>query len=257
MKQVVDPYRFPEAHMPQWETDVRIAQELLVQGNDLSHVEKFMNFPVFSVRQTITRFLVRHELFKMVLDIPGAIFECGVLFGGGLFSFAHFSAIFEPVNAQRRIVGFDTFEGLPALHEKDGGGNAVSSKLRREAMAMDSYEYLEKAIKVFDMNRPLSHLPRVELVKGDVTKTMPKYLSDNPQALVSMIYLDMDIYLGTKAAIEACLPRMPKGAIIAFDEFSCERWPGETRALLDTIGVQGKQLKRFPYDSYVSYLVVD
>jgi len=255
MKYSKDPNRFSEKRMPQWEADVRLAQESLAKESNLTNVEKFLNFPVFTSRQTITRFLVRYELFKMILDIPGSIFECGVLFGGGLFSFAHFSAALEPVNAQRRIIGFDTFKGLPKLHKKDKS-NTPSSKLHRNAMAADSYGQLLKAIKVFDMNRSLKHLPKIELVKGDVKTTLPKYLSLNSHMLVSLLYLDMDIYLSTKAAIKACLPRMPKGAIIAFDEFACERWPGETVALLDSIGVRGSKLKRFPFDSYLSYLIV-
>lgn len=254
MKCGKDPNRFSEKRMPQWEADVRIAQEILAEESDLTNVEKFMNFPVFSSRQTITRFLVRYELFKMVLDIPGSIFECGVLFGGGLFSFAHFSAILEPVNAQRRIVGFDTFEGLPKLHRKDKS-KTPSSKLHTNAMAADSYSQLLEAIKVFDMNRSLKHLPKIELVKGDVKTTLPKYLSLNSHTLVSLLYLDMDIYISTKAAINACISRMPKGAIIAFDEFACERWSGETVALLDSIGVKRNKFKRFPFDSYLSYMI--
>lgn len=255
MKCSKDPNRFSEKRMPRWEADVRLAQESLAKESNLTNVEKFMNFPVFSSRQTVTRFLVRYELFKMVLDIPGSIFECGVLFGGGLFSFAHFSTIFEPVNAQRRIVGFDTFEGLPKLHKKDRS-KTPSSKLHTNAMAADSYAQLKEAVKIFDMNRSLKHLPKIELVKGDVKTTLPKYLSCNSHTLISLLYLDMDIYLSTKAAIKACLPRMPKGAIIAFDEFACERWPGETIALLDSIRVSGTKLKRFPFDSYLSYMVV-
>lgn len=255
MRQDKDPNRFAEKRMPQWEADVRLAQEILARESNLTNVEKFLNFPVFTSRQTITRFLVRYELFKMVLDIPGSIFECGVLFGGGLFAFAHFSSILEPVNAQRKIVGFDTFKGLPKLHRKDRS-KTPSSKLHAHAMAADSYSQLLKAINVFDMNRSLKHLPKIELVKGDVKTTLPKYLSLNSHMLVSLLYLDMDIYLSTKAAIKACLPRMPKGAIIAFDEFACERWPGETVALLDSIGVRNTKLKRFSYDSYISYLIV-
>ena len=183
-----DPDRFAEGAMPEWEKNVRIAQEELISSSPLSNTEKFMNFPVFASRQKITRFLLRYELFKMVRDIPGDIFECGVLFGGGLFSFAHFSTIFEPINAQRRIVGFDTFEGLTELHEKDCS-KSPSSKLQEGAMAAHSYEELVKAIEVFDQNRALSHLPKIELVKGDVRESLPRYLSENEHALVALLYL--------------------------------------------------------------------
>ena len=152
-------------------------------------------------------------------------------------------------------MGFDTFKGLPKLHENDKS-KLPSSKMHKGAMSAGCYDELSNAIKVFDLNRALNHLPKIELVKGDVTKTLPKYLKDNTHTLVYLLYLDMDLYIGTKAAIENCLPRMPKGAIIAFDEFSCERWPGETVALLDSIGVREKELRRFPFDSYLSYLVV-
>ena len=252
---VKDPDRFAEKAMPDSEKDFRLAQERLIAESGLSHTEKFQNFPVFTSRQKITRLLARYELFKMIQDIPGHIFECGVLFGGGLFSFAHFSAIFEPVNCQRRVVGFDTFEGLPQLHEKDKSRTS-SSKLQAGAMSIDSYDYLIRAARIFDMNRALPHLPKIELVRGDVRQTMPRYLEENTHVLVALLYLDMDIYLSTKAALSACIDRMPKGAIIAFDEFSCERWPGETAALIDTLPVREANLKRFNYESYLSYLVV-
>lgn len=250
-----DPYRFPEESMPQQEKDLRFMQEELIATSGMSDLEKFMNFPVFVDRVTMSRFLVRYELFKMVVDIPGSIFECGVLFGGGVFSFALFSSIFEPFNAQRRVVGFDTFKGLPKIHEKDHS-KTPSSKLHEGAMGYDSHDELMKAAKCFDMNRPIPHLPKIELVRGDIEESMQKYLDENPHVLISLLYIDLDLYLGTKAALEACLPRMPKGSIIAFDEFACERWPGETVALLETLGVQGKTLKRFPFDSYASYLVL-
>src|SRR4051812_27502689 len=31
-----------------------------------------------------------------------------------------FRGIYEPFNHNRKIIGFDTFEGFPAIHEKDG-----------------------------------------------------------------------------------------------------------------------------------------
>lgn len=252
-----DPYRFPETKMPEKEKNFReVQEELIAENDDMSNVEKFMNFPVFTSRQSITRFLTRHELFKMVIDIPGEIFECGVLFGGGVFSFSHFSSIYEPVNAQRKIIGFDSFEGLPSIHEKDKSADQAD-KCFAGSMAIDSRPMLEKAASMHDMNRQLSHIPKVALIKGNVTESIPKYFDQNPHSLVSLLYLDMDIYEGTKSAIETCISRMPSGAIIAFDEFGCERWPGETLGLLDSLGVRGIKLRRFPFDSYVSYIVLD
>jgi len=251
-----EPYRFAEMSMPDSERDFNSRLEELADTPDLSNVEKFTNFPVFTSRQTMTRMLVRYELFKMVQDVTGSIFECGVLMGGGLFAFAHYSSIFEPVNAQRRVVGFDTFQGLPNIHEKDKA-DSYSSKKFENSMAYDSKEMLSNAAEIHDSNRFLSHLPKVELVKGNVEDTLPQYFKDNPHALVSLLYIDMDLYEGCKAALRECIPRMPKGAVVAFDEFACERWPGETVAFLEEMDIRKVSLKRFSFDSYVSYFVIE
>ena len=39
--------------------------------------------------------------------------------GGGLFTWAQLSAIYEPVNHNRKIFGFDSFEGFPDIGHKD------------------------------------------------------------------------------------------------------------------------------------------
>ena len=70
-------------------------------------VEKLGNFAKYVPRQNLTTFLAKYEIFKKILEIEGAIVEGGVRFGGGLMTFAQLSTIFEPVNFNRRIIGFD------------------------------------------------------------------------------------------------------------------------------------------------------
>ena len=56
----------------------------------------------------------------------------------------------------------------------------------------------------------MPHIPKIELVKGDVRKTIPKYIKDNPHLIVSLLYLDLDLYEPTRAALRNFIPRMPK-----------------------------------------------
>ena len=49
------------------------------------------------------------------MSLKGSVVECGVNLGGGIFSWAHFSSILEPYNYHRKIIGFDTFLGIPKL----------------------------------------------------------------------------------------------------------------------------------------------
>ena len=49
---------------------------------------------------------------------------------------------------------------------------------------------------------------------------------------------------------------MPKGAIIAFDELNTALFPGETLALVDSLGINNLRLQRSPIDPYISYAIL-
>ena len=215
---------------------------------------KLENFPKYVRRQHLKRFLAMYEVFKIVLPIKGSVVECGVFRGFGLMTWAKLSTILEPENLTRRIYGFDTFRGFPQVTEKDQNtlAPAASGDLRAE-----SYEELSQLIQQYDHDRFLGHIPKVELVKGDLTKTIPEFLKSHPHLVVSLLFLDCDLYEPTKAAIEAFLPRMPKGAVLAFDELDNPIWPGETLGLLDTLGIRHLRLRRLEWDPYIGYAVIE
>jgi hypothetical protein len=227
----------------------------LLENSPLSGVEKMMNFSLYTPRQNMASFITKYELFKKVLDVQGSIIECGVAYGSGTMAFANLSSIFEPVNYNRKIIGFDTFSGFPSLSGKDKVGQDPHAEIG--GMKVESYEEIQKCIKLFDQNRFIGHINKVELVKGDVMKTVPEYIQNNPHLVVSLLYLDLDLYEPTKLAIELFLPRMPKGAIIGFDELNHPDWPGETTAVMEALGIANLRIKRFPFDSVRSYAVIE
>jgi len=171
-------------------------------------------------------------------------------------AWAHFSAILEPYNHTRRVIGFDTFGGFPQPHEKDLA-HGTSEHLHPGAFQVSHTikEEIEHLAALHDANRPLGHIPKVELVQGDACETIPRYVQEHPHVLISLLYLDFDLYAPTKAALEHLYPRIPKGGIIAFDELNCAEFPGETVALLETLALADVELRRFPYDPYISYFV--
>lgn len=206
------------------------------------------NFPLFIIRQELVRYLVRYELFKKVLNVKGSIIECGVHKGSSLMLFAQLSAIHEPYALNRQIIGFDSFKGFPKIHKKDGKFALVGE--------MDDVDMglIEKSVRIFDQNRPIGHIPKIKLVKGDATKTIPQFFIDNPATLVALLYLDFDIYEPTKKALEVIMPRMPKGGVIVFDELNEDRWKGETIALLETMKINLYEIKKFPEEPHISYI---
>jgi hypothetical protein len=220
-----------------------------------SNVEKLENFCKYVPRQRLTNFISKYEIFKMVIPVQGSIIECGVLFGGSLFTWAQLSAILEPVNHQRKIIGFDTFEGFSSLSKEDEKGK--SDFLKNGELSIDSYSDILKGIKVYDMNRNLSHIEKIIIVKGDITNSAPKFVKENPHLVVSLLYLDVDIFRPTVTALKHFLPRMPKGAVIVFDELNSENWPGETIAVIQEVGLNNLRIKRFSFDTHISYAVIE
>ena len=208
------------------------------------------NFPKYVRRQQLKRFLAMYEIFKRVLPVKGSVVECGVLHGFGLMSWAKLSTILEPENLTRRIYGFDTFEGFPSLSDNDSSG---FTKSRVGDLKAPSYDELIALIAEYDRDRFLGNIPKVELVKGDIAKTAPDFIQSHPHLVVSLLFIDCDLFEPTKAALAAFVPRMPRGAILAFDELDNPLWPGETLAALDALGVRNLRLQRLEWDPYISF----
>jgi hypothetical protein len=225
-------------------------------GSGVPVAQRLQTFPRHVRRQDIARFLVKHELFKLSLPANGSVVECGVFAGGGLLGWMHFSAIYEPYNHTRRVIGFDTFSGFPGVHAKDLVSGASEHTREGAFQTHDSIiDELHKLVTIHDRNRPIGHIPKVELVPGDACQTIPRYVKAHPHLLVSLLYLDFDLYAPTKVALEKLFSRVVKGGVIAFDELNCAEFAGETTALLESFDLRQVELKRFPFDPYISYFV--
>jgi len=212
------------------------------------------NFTKYTRLQALTRFLARYEIFKQILDIKGSVVECGVFRGFGIMTWANLSAILEPVNFMRRIYGFDTFTGFTSLNEKDRG---EFNNISQGGLCSNSYDELDELIQVYDKNRYLGHMKKVELIKGDATKTIPEFIENNKHIVVSLLFLDFDLYEPTKVALKSFVSRIPKGGIVAFDEIDHPLWPGETLAFLETLGINKLKIKRIEFDPYIGYAIID
>jgi Macrocin-O-methyltransferase (TylF) len=218
-------------------------------------LDKLRSFTKHVPVAEIGRFLAKSRLFESVLGIHGSVVECGVFMGGGVMTWANLSAILEPLNHIRKVIGFDTFSGFVDVTKEDRS-NAANDNLKKGGLKADTYEDLLECARIFDTYRPLGHIQKIELVKGDALETIPQYIEQNQHLVVALLYLDFDLFAPTKAAIEAFLPRMPKGAIIAFDQLGMKQWPGETRAVMETLGIRNLKLERFSFQPQISYAVL-
>ena len=214
--------------------------------------EKLKNFTKYVTRQNLTRFLVFNELFKLQLNLKGSIVECGVHQGGGIFTWAKLSAIYEPYNYYRKIIGFDTFKGFPSVSKKKD--KSKYAKIKNFNEKINILNDLKHNINLFEKERFLNNKKKIFLIKGDANKTIPLFTKKNSHLLISLLYLDFDIYKPTKTALKSFISRIPKRGIIAFDQVNNPDWPGETMALLESLNLNKYEIKNFTFDPNISYI---
>jgi hypothetical protein len=217
--------------------------------------ELLSNLGLFFNSKNLARILFMHHLYTQIIDIPGVIIEFGTRWGQNLSLFAALRGIYDTFHRHRKIIGFDTFEGFPSIHEKDGTSTLM--KQGKLAVSQNYADYLRKIIECQENDNPLSHIKKYEVIKGDAVVQFEKYLKDHPETIVALAYFDFDIYEPTKKCLELIRPYLVKGSIIGFDELNDPDSPGETRALAEVFGLNNIKLRRFRHASRVSYFIIE
>ncbi|MEX1153172.1 TylF/MycF/NovP-related O-methyltransferase [Parvibaculum sp.] len=229
----------------------RLATQL--RGASIPDRELLDNLGLYLTRQSLSRINFMQKIYEMIVPVHGIVMEFGVRWGQNLALFSVLRGIHEPFNYNRRIVGFDTFAGFPAVTAEDGaavaaGDYAVSPGWRKE---------LESILAFHEQNAPIAHKKKFELVEGDASVTLPAFLKAHPETVIALAYFDFDLYKPTHDCLEAILPYVTKGTVLAFDELNCPEFPGETQALREVLGLSRYAIRRDPSNPLVSYVVLD
>src|SRR3989338_1750944 len=213
------------------------------------------NLGLFINSKNLSSILFMDHIFKLIVDVPGAVFEFGTRWGQNVALFSALRGIYDPFNRHRKIVGFDTFTGFPEVSLEDGKsemmqkGNLILTK--------DYYEYLAEIMENHEQENPLSHIKKYELIKGDANLEIITYFKEHPETIVALAFFDFDIYKPTKKCLQTIKPHLVKGSILAFDEVNDPDSPGETIALDEVFGLNNIHLKRHRFTSRTSYFVVE
>jgi hypothetical protein len=234
-----------------------ILGELLAlhDASPIPDAERLDNAALYIRRRALTRILQLHDLYRRIVPVHGIVIELGVRWGLTLSLMQSFRGMYEPYNHTRRIVGFDTFEGFPSVHEADGDDSVV--RVGGYGVTDGYEEHLEAVLAAHEALSPLGHLRRFELVKGDVTETLPRYLEAHPETIIALAYFDLDLYEPTRAALQAIKPYLTRGSVLGFDELCVPNLPGETRAVREVLGLDRVRIERDARDSTPSFVVVD
>lgn len=203
-------------------------------------------FYLTSDKTRIAKMLAHYEMYKMIVDLPGHIIECGVFKAASLMQWLSFrDALENPLS--RKVVGFDVFGPFPetqyqpdeeerqAFIEETGGGVGLS---------------------VEEINKFLKHknIQNCELVKGDVTRTVPEYVASHPELRISLLHIDTDIYEPAVTILNYMYDIIVPGGLVILDDYGV--FPGETKAVDDFFKGKKVKINKLPLSHQVPAFIV-
>jgi O-methyltransferase len=181
--------------------------------------------------------------------IKGHIVECGVYKGGNLILAS------ELVNKNKKIYGYDTFEGHienQFKNEKNIIFNLNASfffkLIKLKNLFFDnrwnyaSLDEVRKNLKLFSSEK------NIKLIKGDVTKTL-KFKKNLPKK-ISILRLDVDWYEPTLISLKKLYPLISNGGVLIIDDYGF--WSGARKAIKNYF--KNKRFCFFTVDHSVIYL---
>jgi hypothetical protein len=184
--------------------------------------QNFNNFIFSNDIKIMGKLLHRFQHFLNVKELPGDIVEVGVFKGSGISSFMKFIEIFCP-NSNKKVIGFDIFDVVESENvlksDKDidrESMNIIYDRVNHNDLTLESVTNNLTNTKISN--------DRFILVKGDVEKSIPTFLDENPGFRISYLYIDVDIDRPTYFTLKYLWDRILPGGVIIFDEFEYHKY---------------------------------
>lgn len=235
------------------EQNNRLRLSQLLNQSPIPDNEKSFHIPLFLKRQELSKILYFQHLYQQIINVHGIIIEFGTRWGTNLVTLSNLRGIFEPYNYNRKILGFDTFEGFKNIDVNDGKNKIIEEGSFSVSKGYETY--LNELMEIHQNESALSHINKFSILKGDAPVELDNYLKQNPQTIIALAHFDFDIYKPTLECLNLIKPHLVKGSILSFDELNDPNFPGETKALNEAFGLNNIQLKRFAHCPMQSYFI--
>lgn len=180
--------------------------------------------------------LNRAVIFVNTEVVPGDVLDLGA--GCGISTVTLTKAVLENVGNEggfkRRVIAFDSCQGLPAENEGHG--------FWKPGMMVNSKEFIHTVFA-------LEKLPSPDLRIGWFEDVLPQ-TRDIKQCAVA--HIDCDIYESTVTVLNFLEPLLQDGSVLLFDDFFCYKGnpnKGEQRAFREFRG----RCKTFEFVEWIKY----
>lgn len=116
---------------------------------------------------------------------------------------------------------FDTWHGFPSFSDMDVNSEHSRKKMRqRVKKGSDTYQ---------DCITNLTKNGRIDLctmIRGDILKTVPKFVEDLENFSIAMMHIDTDLYEPAKISLESFWPNVKDSGVVFFHDYGDKKWRG-------------------------------
>lgn len=189
-----------------------------------------------------------YEYIRQNPELEGDIFEFGVYRGASLIAVA---LILKEMNSNKKVYGFDSFDGFPSFSKYDDLDSfyTYKNKYFSEDFIKEYEQFLEtKRIETRNSNfDPISiatsgsfnqtskeliqqkidyfELDNIILVEGDFKETVPNFFENN-KVKISSANIDCDLYDGYKTTLPFVYKYLSVSGFVHLDEYYSFKYPG-------------------------------
>ena len=73
------------------------------------------------------------------------------------------------------------------------------------------------------------------LIRGDILKTVPKFVDDIEDFNIAMIHIDTDLYEPAKISLESFWPYVKESGVVYFHDYGDKKWRGIKKVVDDLV----------------------
>lgn len=197
--------------------------------------EKERSLGLFLRSSLLARILAITEIYKLIVNKPGAILDIGTWRGQTAVLCENLRSIFEPLHFNRRILCFDTFDGYKGFSNKDKPTNVHNEGTY--SLNGDGYvDILNQLLMLHEKSNAMGHNNnKHKVIKGDCRKTIPKFFKEFPNEYVALAFFDVNSYDPTLESFEHVWSRLIPDGVMAFWQLSRDKIPAEGRVYSEKI----------------------
>lgn len=223
--------------------------------NNQSIYDSFNEFMFSNDRNVFNKLMARIDIYLESKHLFGDIVECGVYKGTGMLTWLKAMDAFEH-HGIKKVVGFDMFDPKETINII---ADDVDARMMQQVFSRDDTNSIDETT-LTSVNSKLVKAgfdsSKFDLVKGDIGQTAIDYVDNRPGMRISILYLDMDIYEPTIAALNAFHRRIVPEGVIIFDEYAYQSW-SESNAADEFLNLYGHayEVRKFPFKAPTMMLV--